>query len=67
MNITFNGEKKTVAEGMTVLRLLESLNILQERVAVELNLNIIKKTVYATTPLKEGDSIEVVSFMQGGL
>ena len=67
MNITLNGEKKTVPEGITVLGLLESLNIKQERVAVELNQDIVKKKVYAATPIKEGDILEVVSFMQGGL
>jgi thiamine biosynthesis protein ThiS len=66
MNITLNGEKKTVPEGITVFGLLEFLNIRQERVAVELNLVIVKKNVYAATAIKEGDSLEVVSFMQGG-
>jgi len=67
MKITLNGEKKNVPEGITVLGLLESMNIPQERVAVELNLYIVKKNVYAATLVKEGDSLEVVSFMQGGL
>jgi thiamine biosynthesis protein ThiS len=66
MNITLNGEKKAVPEGITVFGLLEFLNIQQERVAVELNLDIVKKNVYAATPINEGDSLEVVSFMQGG-
>jgi thiazole synthase len=35
-------------------------------VAVELNREIVKKDVYGTTVIKEGDSVEVVSFMQGG-
>jgi len=67
MNITLNGEKKNVPAGITVLGLLESLNIPQERVAVELNLDIVRKNVYAATSIKEGDILEVVSFMQGGL
>ena len=67
MNITLNGENKKVPEGITVLGLLESLIIPQERVADELNLDKVRKNVYAATPIKEGDSLEVVSFMQGGL
>ncbi len=66
MNITLNGEKRAVPAGITVRGLLESLNIQQERVAVELNLAIVKKNAYDATLIKEGDSLEVVSFMQGG-
>ena len=66
MNITLNGEKKEVPDGITVPGLLDFLKIQHQRVAVELNREIVKKDVYGTTPVKEGDSLEVVSFMQGG-
>jgi thiamine biosynthesis protein ThiS len=66
MTITLNGEKKQMPDGITVLGLLEFLKIQRQRVAVELNLEIVKKDVYSTTPVKEGDCLEVVSFMAGG-
>ncbi len=66
MMITVNGEKKTVPDGITVLGLLEFLKVQQERVAVELNLEIIKKDKFGATAIKEDDNLEVVSFMQGG-
>jgi sulfur carrier protein len=66
MMITLNGEKKTVPDGLTVLGLLEFLKVQQERVAVELNLEIVKKDKFGTTGIKEDDNLEVVSFMQGG-
>jgi thiamine biosynthesis protein ThiS len=66
MNITLNGEKRVVPEGLTVLGLLEHLKIQKEKVAVERNLEIVKKTNYDETMLAEGDSLEVVSFMAGG-
>lgn len=66
MMITFNGEKKTVPDGITVLGLLEFLKVQQERVAVELNLEIVKKDKFGTTAIQEDDNLEVVSFMQGG-
>jgi sulfur carrier protein len=66
MNITLNGEKKEVLDNIMVLGLLELLNIQHQRVAVELNREIVKKDRYATTTIKEGDSLEVVSFMAGG-
>jgi thiamine biosynthesis protein ThiS len=66
MNITLNGEKRNVPDGLTVRGLLEHLKIQTEKVAVERNLEIVKKAVYETTVLQEGDSFEVVSFMAGG-
>jgi sulfur carrier protein len=66
MTITLNGEKKQMPDNITVLGLLEFLKIERQRVAVELNLEIVRKDVYATTPVTEGDSLEVVSFMAGG-
>ncbi len=66
MNITLNGEKKGVPDGLTVLGLLQFLKIQPERVAVELNLSVVKKGEYAAAQVKDGDSLEVVSFMAGG-
>ena len=66
MNITLNGEKREVPDGLTVRGLLEHLNIQGEKVAVERNLEIVKKASYGETMLQEGDSLEVVSFMAGG-
>jgi len=66
MHITLNGEKKEVPDSITVIGLLEFLKIQHQRVAVELNMEIVKKDRYGTTSIKEGDSLEVVSFMSGG-
>jgi sulfur carrier protein len=66
MNITLNGEKKEVPDDRTVPGLLDFLKIQPQRVAIELNREIVKKEVYGTTALKDGDSVEVVSFMAGG-
>ena len=66
MNITVNGEKKEVPDNITVIGLLMHMNIQHQRVAVELNEQIVKKDSYAQTAIKEGDALEVVSFMGGG-
>lgn len=66
MNITLNGEKRELQDGLTVLGLLQLLNIQHQRVAVELNESIVKKDHYSQTVVKDGDSLEVVSFMGGG-
>ena len=66
MLITVNGEKKETPGGLTISGLLQFLKVQPERVAVELNLDIVKKDQYNMTPVKEGDSVEIVSFMAGG-
>ncbi len=66
MNITLNGEKKDIPNSITVVGLLELLNIQHQRVAIELNSEIVKKDGYGSTTIKEGDALEVVSFMAGG-
>jgi sulfur carrier protein len=66
MTITVNGEKRDVPDGLTVCGLLQHLDIQGEKVAVELNLDIVRKTAYDATLIKDGDSLEVVSFMAGG-
>jgi thiamine biosynthesis protein ThiS len=65
MKIKLNGEDyETVIE--TVAQLLEELRIVPGRVAVELNLSILKKADYGTCPLHDGDAVEVVNFVGGG-
>jgi thiamine biosynthesis protein ThiS len=66
MVITLNGEKKDISAGLTVEGLLRHLDIKPERVAVEINEEIVRKAAYAATDVKEGDRVEVVQFMGGG-
>jgi thiamine biosynthesis protein ThiS len=66
MMIILNGENKQVPDNVTIGGLLEHLKIQPERVAIELNMEIVKKSMYASTAVKHGDSVEVVSFMSGG-
>jgi len=66
MLIILNGEEKDVPAGLTVEGLLRHLDIKPERVAVEINEEIVRKTTYAEVQVKEGDRIEMVQFMGGG-
>jgi thiamine biosynthesis protein ThiS len=66
MTVTLNGEVKQIENSITVSGLLESLQIEPARVAVEVNLSIIKKADYLSHQLNEGDSVEIVSFVGGG-
>lgn len=66
MRIILNGEKKDVPDGLTVEGLLQHLDIAPARVAVEINEEIVRKAIYASTAVKDGDRVEVVQFMGGG-
>lgn len=65
MRLTING-KEIETTSTTVGELLGELGILSGRVAVEVNLSIVKKPEYATFSLCEGDTIEIVNFVGGG-
>ena len=63
--VRINGEKVD-AVGKSVAEYLNSAGYDLMRVAVELNGDIVPKTQYADTIFKDGDSVEVVSFVGGG-
>ena len=66
MHIQVNGELRGVNDGTTVAGLLRELDIRVDRVAVELNLEILSKDEFGTKYLHEGDRIEILSFIGGG-
>ena len=63
--VRINGENLDVV-GKSVAEYLNSAGYDLMRVAVELNGDIVPKAQYADTIFKDGDSIEVVSFVGGG-
>ena len=66
MKIRVNGEDKEIADGLSLARLLEELQIRAGRVVVELNRNIVSREAHGSTLLKEGDALEIVHFVGGG-
>ncbi len=66
MHITLNGEAIDIALGSTVAGLLEHLQLQRDRVAVEVNLDIVPKAAYDGHGLSDGDRIEIVHFVGGG-
>jgi thiamine biosynthesis protein ThiS len=66
MTITLNGEQREIRDSLTVMALLDELGIQKERVAVELNLEIVPRGRFTETPLKDGDRVEIVNFVGGG-
>jgi len=66
ISVRVNGEALALPEGSSIVALLEKLRVSTPRVAVERNREIVPKASYATTPLAEGDELEVVEFVGGG-
>jgi thiamine biosynthesis protein ThiS len=66
MQVIVNGKPREVPEGVTVAGLLEALQIDPLRVAVQRNLEIVKREQYAQTALAPGDRVEIITFMAGG-
>ena len=66
MKITLNGETKECPEGTTIEKLLDLFKIDKNRVAVELNLQIVPKKDFSVRMLKDADVLEVVTFVGGG-
>ena len=54
------------ADGKTVSELLAEEGFTPTQVAVELNLEILPKALYAETVLVDGDAVEIVQFVGGG-
>ncbi|MCA8940311.1 MAG: sulfur carrier protein ThiS [Planctomycetes bacterium] len=65
MKIVVNGKEQDFA-GSTVEELVAGLKLDRSRVATELNKEIVRRADYPSTTLKEGDRIEIVTFVGGG-
>ena len=64
--ITLNGDPYDLDGPLTVSALLQHLKIDPRRVAVELNLSVLKRATFETTTVGEGDQVEIVNFVGGG-
>jgi len=66
MKLKINGTDAEMQDGVTVSGLLETLQIEPAHVAVEVNLQILKKCNFNDHALRDGDSVEIVNFVGGG-
>jgi len=66
MNIVLNGEEINIADSLNVMGLIDLYELPASKVAVERNLEIVPKSAYVTTMLKENDKVEIVHFIGGG-
>lgn len=66
MTIQVNGEGRTANVGVTVAELLRELDIRPDRVAVEVNTEVLNRQEFERRGLREGDHVEIISFIGGG-
>jgi len=67
LSLTLNGEARRVAAGTSVAELLRQLELPVAHVAVERNLEIVPRSSFGTVQLAEGDRLEIVHFVGGGM
>ena len=65
MKVTVNGDPRELPDGETVRALIVRHNLSPDKVAIELNRRLLRGDKY-DTPLKEGDEVEIVTFVVGG-
>lgn len=66
MELTVNGKTQEQPDGLSVTQLLERLQVVPERVVVEVNLDILKRAQFPQVTLKSGDQVEIVQMIGGG-
>ena len=66
MQIMLNGEQRKLEQALTVQQLLDDLKIPAGRVACEVNLKIVRRSLFPDTLLKDGDTIEIIQAIGGG-
>lgn len=66
MNIIINGETKEIAGEINLRELLKLLSLPSERIAIELNREVVRKKDWETIEVRDGDKLEVIHFVGGG-
>lgn len=66
MLIHLNGDARNFPDGLNLSALVRHLGMKPDRVAVELNLEIVPRAQWQNTQLKDGDKLEIVHFVGGG-
>jgi thiamine biosynthesis protein ThiS len=66
LRISLNGEAKDLDDETTLLGLVEQLSLAPERLAVELNREVVRRADWSDIKLSDGDRVEIVHFVGGG-
>lgn len=66
MDVVINGERKQITAGVTLLDLLQQLELDPRAVVVEHNRRIVRRVGLSDVTVHDGDAIELVHFVGGG-
>ncbi|MBV1872080.1 MAG: sulfur carrier protein ThiS [Gammaproteobacteria bacterium] len=66
MQIMMNGEAMEVDDNFSINQLVEKLELMNKRIAIELNCEIVPRSQFHAVRLKAGDCVEVVQAIGGG-
>ncbi len=66
MTLHINGEARDFSSPLTLSALIDHLGMKQDRVAIELNREIVPRDRWEATNLSDGDRLEIVHFVGGG-
>jgi sulfur carrier protein len=66
MQITVNGDARTVDDNVTVADLVQQFKLTPERVAVEVNERLVRRVQFGDTRLNADDRVEIVTLVGGG-
>jgi sulfur carrier protein len=66
VEIRVNGEQRRVPGGISVAKMLSEIGIDPKKVAVERNLEIVPRSIFAEVQVGDGDQFEIVHFVGGG-
>ena len=66
LRIKVNGEEREVPDRATINDLVKHLALAPERLAIELNREVVRRGEWSTIVLTEGDQVEIIHFVGGG-
>ena len=66
MRVQVNGEIRELPDELTLDALVRQLALVPERLAIELNREVVRRARWAETLIRDGDQIEIVHFVGGG-
>jgi len=66
LRVQVNGEGRELPEKLTLAELVRQLSLAPERLAIELNREVVRRAAWPEIELLEGDQVEIVHFVGGG-
>jgi len=66
LQVYVNGDSTELTEGISLAELITQLDLPSQRIAVEYNRTVVRRSEWDSTLLTEGDRVEIVHFVGGG-